>query len=277
MTMADIHFLRKKAAQIRMDLMRMVYEAKTGHTGSSLSETDILTVLYYSILRCDPANPDWEERDRFIQSKGHAVEALYCILADRGYFPKKELKTFSQFGSPFIGHPNRKVPGIEMNTGALGHGLAVGVGMALSAKLDHKDYHVYVLMGDGEQAEGSVWEAAMAAANFNLDNLTGIIDRNKLQISGRTEDVMRLEPLGDKWRSFGWDVLEADGHDMAQLQDVLSTPRQDKKPRLVMAHTTKGKGVSFMENAAHWHHGVPTDEQYRQAMAELGREADTDE
>ena len=275
--MADIHFLQKKAAQIRMDLMRMVYEAKTGHTGSSLSETDILTVLYYSVLRCDPANPGWEDRDRYIQSKGHAVEALYCILADRGYFPKEELKTFSQFGSPFIGHPNRKVPGIEMNTGALGHGLAVGVGMALSAKLDHKDYHVYVLMGDGEQAEGSVWEAAMAAANFNLDNLTGIIDRNKLQISGRTEDVMGLEPLGDKWRSFGWDVLETDGHDVARLQDVLSTPRQDKKPRLVMAHTTKGKGVSFMEDAAHWHHGVPTEEQYRQATAELEKEAHTDE
>lgn len=275
--MADIHFLQKKAAQIRMDLMRMVYEAKTGHTGSSLSETDILTVLYYSILRCNPANPGWEDRDRYIQSKGHAVEALYCILADRGYFPKEELKTFSQFGSPFIGHPNRKVPGIEMNTGALGHGLAVGVGMALSAKLDHKDYHVYVLMGDGEQAEGSVWEAAMAAANFDLDNLTGIIDRNKLQISGRTEDVMGLEPLGDKWRSFGWDVLETDGHDMAQLQEALSIPRQDKKPRLVMAHTTKGRGVSFMEDAAHWHHGVPTEEQYRQAMAELEKEAHTDE
>lgn len=272
--MTNIHFLHKKAAQIRMDLLRMVYEAKTGHTGSSLSETDILTVLYYSILRSDPANPEWEERDRFIQSKGHAVEALYCILADKGYFPKEELKTFSQFGSPLIGHPNRKVPGIEMNTGALGHGLAVGVGMALSGKLDHKSHHVYVLMGDGEQAEGSIWEAAMAAANFNLDNLTGIIDRNKLQISGCTEDVMRLEPLEDKWRSFGWEVIEVNGHDMAQLQDVLSMPRQEKKPRLVMAYTTKGKGVSFMENIAHWHHGVPTEDQYLQATKELKREAE---
>jgi transketolase len=262
--------LEKKAVQIRMDLLKMIYEGKTGHTGSSLSCTDILTVLYYSVMNIDPSNPKWEERDRFILSKGHAVEGFYCILADKGFFPKEELKTFSKFGSRLIGHPNNKVPGVEMNTGALGHGLSISVGMALAAKMKGKAYRVFTLMGDGEQAEGSVWEAAMAASHYKLDNLVGIIDRNKLQISGSTETVMALDCLEEKWRSFGWEVISVDGHDYNSLQRVLSTtPGVQGKPTLVMANTTKGKDVSFMENVAHWHHGVPTPEQLEQALGEL--------
>lgn len=268
--MVTAEFLRQKATQIRVDLLNMIFASKAGHTGSSLSCTDILTTLYYGVLRADPQNPGWPERDRFILSKGHAVEGFYCILADRGYFPKEELKTFSQFGSKFIGHPNNKIPGVEMNTGALGHGLSVAVGMALAAKRTGRGYRVFTLMGDGEQAEGSVWEAAMAAAHYRLDNLVAIIDRNKLQISGCTEDVMSLESLEDKWRSFNWQVVPVNGHDHAQLLEVLSrTPAAPGKPTLIMAYTRKGKDVSYMENVAHWHHGVPTAEQMEQALAEL--------
>lgn len=268
--MVDIEFLEKKAAQIRMDLLEMIYEGKTGHTGGSLSCTDILTTLYYGVMKTDPTNPKWEDRDRFILSKGHSVEGYYCILGDKGFFPKDELKTFSKFGSKFIGHPNNKVPGVEMNTGALGHGLSISVGMALAAKMNGKGYRVFTLMGDGEQAEGSVWEAAMAGAHYKLDNLIAIVDRNKLQISGCTEDVMSLDCLEEKWRSFGWEVIAVDGHDYKQLLEVLGkAPKTVGKPTLVMAYTTKGKGVSFMENEAHWHHGVPTSEQLKLAFREL--------
>lgn len=272
--MVDISFLESKARQIRIEVLKMIYEAKAGHIGSSLSCADIMTVLYYSTMRINPQNPKWEERDRFILSKGHAVEVLYYILADKGFFPKEKLKTFSKFGSTLIGHPNNKNPGIEINTGSLGHGLSVGVGMALAAKMDKKAYRVFVLMGDGEQAEGSVWEAAMAGAHYKLDNLIAIIDRNKLQITGCTEEVMSLEPLEDKWSSFGWDVISVDGHDIEQLQKVFkSLPRVKGKPVLVMAYTTKGKGISFMENEAKWHHGLPNEEQFKQALKELGDEA----
>ncbi len=262
--------LKAKAAQIRMDLLKMIHGAKTGHTGGSLSNTDILTVLYYKIMKVDPAKPKWEERDRFIASKGHSVESLWCILADFGFFPKEELNTFSQFGTRLIGHPNNKVPGIEMNTGALGHGLAISVGMALAGKREGKGYRVFCLMGDGEQAEGSVWEAAMAGAYYKLDNLVGIIDRNRLQISGSTEDVMGLEPLEEKWAAFGWNVVSVDGNDIEQLVRVFeAVPDVTGKPTLVMANTVKGKGVSFAENVAHWHHHVPSDEQLELALAEL--------
>ena len=268
--MVSIEFLEKKAAQIRMDLLKMIYEAKTGHTGGALSCTDILTALYYGVLNTDPANPKWEDRDRFILSKGHSVEGYYCILGDKGFFPKDECKTFSKFGSRLIGHPNNKVPGVEMNTGALGHGLSISVGMALAARMNEKSYRVFTLMGDGEQAEGSVWEAAMSAAHYKLDNLIAIVDRNKLQISGSTEEVMSLGCLEDKWRSFGWEVIAVDGHDYAQLLEVLGkTPKTQGKPTLVMAYTTKGKGVSFMENLAHWHHGAPSSEQLELALNEL--------
>lgn len=262
--------LQDKAIQIRMDLLQMIHHAKAGHTGGSLSNTDVLTALYYRIMRIDPRQPKWEQRDRFIASKGHAVESLWCILADLGFFDKEELKTFSQFGTRLIGHPNNKVPGIEMNTGALGHGLPIAVGMALAAKRDGRDYRVFCLMGDGEQAEGSVWEGAMAGAHYKLDNLVGIIDRNRLQISGTTEEVMGLEPLEEKWAAFGWHVVSIDGNDMAAVVAALeSAPQAQGRPTLIMANTVKGKGVSFAENVPHWHHHVPSNEELERALAEL--------
>ncbi|MFM9330933.1 transketolase [Paenibacillus mesotrionivorans] len=262
--------LKAKAAQIRMDLLNMIHTAKTGHTGGSLSNTDILTALYYRVMKLDPANPKWEERDRFIASKGHSVESLWSILADLGFFPKEELLTYSQFGTRLIGHPNNKVPGIEMNTGALGHGLPIAVGMALAAKRDQKSYRVFCLMGDGEQAEGSNWEAAMAGAHYKLDNLVGIIDRNRLQISGTTEEVMGLEPLEDKWAAFGWNVVSIDGNDMEALVEALeAVPSVPGKPTLLMANTVKGKGVSFAENVPHWHHHVPNEAELELALSEL--------
>jgi len=262
--------LKKKAIQVRMELLKMIHRAQAGHTGGSLSNTDILVALYYDVMNIDPKNPKMEDRDRFIASKGHSVESLWVILADLGFFPKEELATFSQFGTRLIGHPNNKVPGIEMNTGSLGHGLPISVGMALAAKRDNKPYRVYCLMGDGEQAEGSNWEAAMAGAHYGLDNLVGIIDRNRLQITGKTEDVMRLEPLEEKWRAFGWHVVSIDGNDMEQLiRTFRAVPEVKGKPTLVMANTVKGKGVSFAENNAKWHHKVPSDEELAAALKEL--------
>ncbi|NOU64072.1 transketolase [Paenibacillus sp. LMG 31461] len=266
----EIKALQAKATHIRMDLLQMIATAKTGHTGGSLSNTDILTALYYRIMNIDPKNPKAEDRDRFILSKGHSVESLWSILADRGFFPREDLATFSQFGTKLIGHPNNKVPGIEMNTGALGHGLAVGVGMALAAKRDGAPYRTFCLMGDGEQAEGSVWEAAMAGAHYKLDNLIAIIDRNRLQISGSTEEVMGLDPLEDKWVAFGWHVVSIDGNDMnALVETFAAVPAVAGKPTLVMANTVKGKGVSFAENVPHWHHHVPNELELGRALAEL--------
>ncbi|WP_438492201.1 transketolase [Paenibacillus sp. IHBB 3054] len=266
----EIQELKVKAAQIRMDLLTIIHRAKTGHTGGSLSNTDILTALYFEIMNIDPANSKWEDRDRFIASKGHSVESLWCVLADRGFFPREELETYSQFGTRLIGHPNNKVPGIEMNTGALGHGLPISVGMALAAKRDGRSYRVFCLMGDGEQAEGSNWEAAMAGAHYKLDNLVGIIDRNRLQISGTTEEVMGLDPLDEKWAAFGWNVVSINGNDMEELlQAFRAVPEVPGKPTLIMANTTKGKGVSFAENVPAWHHHVPNDEELALALTEL--------
>lgn len=262
--------LKQKAAEIRMELLKMIHNSGMGHTGSSLSNTDILVTLYYQVMNIRPDRPEWEDRDRFILSKGHAVESYYCILADKGFIDKEELKTFCQYKSRLIGHPSNKIPGIEMNTGALGHGLSIAVGMAKAAKMNKKNYRVFTLMGDGEQAEGSIWEAAMAAAHFKLDNLIGIVDRNKLQITGNTEEVMALEPLAAKWRSFGWEVVEVDGHNYQELIAALSsTPLTKSKPTLVLANTIKGKGVSFMENKPGWHHRVPTAEELNLALKEL--------
>lgn len=262
--------LQVKAVQIRKELLQMIYRAGEGHTGGALSSVDILVTLYYRIMRIDPRNPRWDDRDRFVLSKGHSVEGYYAILADLGFFPKEELRNYRKFGSRLIGHPNNKIPGVELNTGALGHGLSVGVGMALAGKMDGKGYKVYVLMGDGELAEGSVWEAAMAASHYNLDNLIAIIDRNNLQISGNTEQVMKLESLVDKWRAFGWEVLEVDGHNIEELVEVFEKlPIQAGKPHVLIAHTVKGKGVSFMEHDRKWHHGVPNEQQFEQAMQEL--------
>ncbi|WP_182102176.1 transketolase [Niallia taxi] len=271
--MLNIVELKRKATEIRMSVIDMVYEAGTGHTGSSLSNTDILTALFYGVMKVDPTNPTWEDRDRYIQSKGHAVESYWAVLADMGFFPKEELKTFSKFNSRLIGHPNNKVPGVEMNTGALGHGLSISVGLALAAKLDKKPYRVFTLMGDGELAEGSVWEAAMSAAHYQLDNLVGIIDRNRLQITGSTDDVMSNEPLDKKWQSFGWEVVEVDGNDVAELVSVFKeAPIATGKPTMILANTIKGKGISMAENVASWHHHVPTKEEYILAMTELSKQ-----
>ena len=260
--------LRLKSIQYRVDLLRAIYHAGAGHTGGSLSCVDILNVLYNRILRVSPETFDDPSRDRYVQSKGHSVEALYVVLADRGFFPKEELETLCRYRSPFVGHPTRKVPGIEMNTGALGHGLPICVGMALAGKRDAAPYRVFTLLGDGELAEGSNWEAAMAAAHYQLDNLTAILDHNTLQITGKTRDVCCNEPIDEKFRAFGWTVREVDGHDFAGLTHAIND-RVNGTPTCVIANTVKGRGVSFMENVVKWHHGVPADAEYQQALAEL--------
>ena len=260
--------LRLKSIQYRVDLLRAIYHAGAGHTGGSLSCVDILNVLYNRILRVSPETFHDPNRDRYVQSKGHSVEALYVVLADRGFFPKEELETLCRYRSPFVGHPTRKVPGIEMNTGALGHGLPICVGMALAGKLDTAPYRVFTLLGDGELAEGSNWEAAMAAAHYELDNLTAILDHNTLQITGHTRDVCSNEPIDEKFRAFGWNVCEVDGHDFAGLTHAIND-RANGMPTCVIANTVKGRGVSFMENVVKWHHGVPADAEFQQALAEL--------
>ncbi len=267
--MANLKLLAEKAVQTRIAILQMIYQGKGGHIGGALSCTDILVTLYYTVMRIDPKNPGWEGRDRFVLSKGHSVEGLYAILADLGFIPRAELDSYRGFGSRLIGHPSNKVPGIEVNTGALGHGLSVGVGMALAGKMDQKDHKVYVLMGDGELAEGSVWEAAMAGSHYKLDNLIGIVDRNRLQIGGSTEDVMALEDLKAKWQAFGWEALEVDGHDFNSLVELAKLPIVPGKPHMIIANTIKGKGISFMENEVGWHHRVPNEEEYAQALQEL--------
>lgn len=268
--MNKISTLKKKATDIRIEIIRMICRAKGGHIGGSLSGVDILVALYYDVLNIDPKRPDWGDRDRFILSKGHGVEGYYAILADRGFFPKEELETYRKFRSRLLGHPTMAAPGIEMNTGALGHGLSLGVGMALAGKMDNARYSVYVMFGDGESDEGSVWEAAMAGAQFKLDNLIGIVDRNTLQMSGETEKIMKLESFKDKWSAFGWSVKEVDGHNIEQLiENFKSAPLVSGKPSLFIANTIKGTGVSFMQNKAHWHHKVPDAEQMHMALEEL--------
>jgi transketolase len=266
--MTDLE-LALRSIRYRRDLLRSIFHAGAGHTGGSLSCVDILNVLYNRVLRVSPETFGDPHRDRYIQSKGHSVEALYVVLADRGFFPKAALETLCRYQSPFVGHPTRKVPGIEMNTGALGHGLSISVGLAIAAKLDVAPYRVFTLLGDGELAEGSNWEAAMAAAHYKLDNLTAILDRNTLQITGRTRDVCSNEPVDEKFRAFGWSVRIVDGHDLAELTEVLSGPPSVGRPTCVIANTTKGCGVSFMADVCRWHHGVPSKDEYSAAMAEL--------
>jgi len=262
--------LRVKSIHYRKRLLKYIKKANAGHTGGSLSCVDILNVLYNRILNVSPGNFGDPHRDRYIQSKGHSVEALYVVLADRGFFPESELETLCRHRSHYVGHPTRKVNGIEQNTGALGHGLAFSVGVALSAKKDDADYKVYTLLGDGELAEGSNWESLLTATHYGLDNLTAIIDRNNLQLTGRTKDMCNLEPLAEKLTAFGWSVRGADGHDVAAMTDELrSVPFDLGKPSMIVAKTIKGKGISFMENDHKWHHGVPDDEQYKQAQQEL--------
>jgi transketolase len=261
--------LQLKATHLRKKTLEAIYEAGAGHTGGGLSCLDILNVLYNRILNVWPENFSNPARDRYVQSKGHSVEALYAVLADRGFFPEADLKTICHYQSHFVGHPTRHIPGIEMNTGALGHGLPICIGMALAGKMDSASYRVFTLLGDGELAEGSNWEAGLAAAHYKLDNLTAIIDHNTLQITGHTRDVMSNEPLDEKWRAFGWAVKVVNGHDYAALTDALSKPAEIGKPTCVIANTVKGRGVSFMENVAKWHHGVPSETELKQALAEL--------
>lgn len=253
---------------IRRTALGMIVAAGQGHPGGDLSSADILAALYGDILRHDPSRPDWPERDRFVMSKGHCTGAFYAVLAHAGFFPEQELKSYLQTDSRLNGHPNRRyLPGVETNTGPLGHGLPVAVGMAVAGQLDNRDSHVYVLTGDGELQEGSCWEAAMAAGHRKLTNLTVIVDRNRLQQGAPTEMTVSLEPLGVRWSAFGFDVLEIEGHDPAAILDALE--HRSDRPICVIANTIKGKGVSYMENQAGWHHGCPTPEQYAQALSEL--------
>jgi len=266
--MTDLE-LQLKAVRLRKLTLEAIYEAGAGHTGGGLSCLDVLNVLYNRILKVSPETFSSPNRDRYVQSKGHSVEALYAVLADRGFFPGADLKTICRYRSHYVGHPTRHIPGIEMNTGALGHGLPICIGMALAAKMDLASYRVFTLLGDGELTEGSNWEAGIAAAHYKLDNLTAIIDHNTLQITGHTRDVMSNEPLDEKWRAFGWVVKVVDGHDYAALTEALSKPAEIGKPTCIIANTTKGKGVSFMENVAKWHHGVPNEAELQQALSEL--------
>ena len=267
----EILELKKKANEVRRGILTAVHAAKSGHPGGSLSAADIFTYLYFKEMNISPENVDDPDRDRFVMSKGHSVEAYYAVLAAKGFFPMEEvIEKFSKFGSPYIGHPNNKLPGIEMNSGSLGHGLPVCVGMALAGKMDKKDYRVYTVMGDGELAEGSVWEGAMSAGNYKLDNLCAIVDRNRLQISGNTEDVMKQDSQEERWAAFGWNVLSVPGNDMDALVHAFELAKHCKgKPTVIIANTTKGCGSSVMENKAEWHHKVPTPEEVEQIMKDL--------
>lgn len=270
--------LKAKSAEYRRTILRIIKQARAGHTGGDLSSIDILNVLYNHTLRVSPETFNDPNRDRYVQSKGHCVEALYTVLADRGFFPVEKLDTLCKYQSHFIGHPTRSVPGIEQNTGALGHGLAVAVGMAIAAKLDGRSYRVFTLLGDGELDEGSNWEASLAASHYHLDNLVVMIDRNGLQITGSTEVVNPLEPLADKFSAFGYAVREVDGNAIGELVTLFDQiPFEPGKPNLVLAHTVKGKGVSFIENSHKWHHRVPSDEEYDTALQELGLTYELDE
>ena len=263
--------LARIATDVRATIIRTVGKARFGHIGGDLSVTDLLTTLFFGVLRVRPDDPTWPDRDRFILSKGHCAAALYSVLALARFFPVAALDTFVQPLSPLNGHPNRrKVPGVEANTGALGHGLPFGVGCAVAARLAGSARRVFVVLGDGELQEGSNWEAAMAAGHRGLGNLTAIVDRNGLQQGARTEATNRLEPLAEKWRAFGWEAVEVDGHDHRALLELL-TRSHEGRPRCVVAHTIKGKGVSFIEDRVEWHHKAPTTAQVAQALAELGR------
>lgn len=265
--------MKKKSVEYRKKILTYIYGANAGHTGGSLSCIDILNVLYNHVLNVSPENFSSPDRDRYIQSKGHTVEALYVVLADKGFFPEEDLKTLCKYKSHYIGHPTKKVNGVEQNTGALGHGLPIAVGNAIAAKMDDKKFRVFTLLGDGELPEGSNWEAALTASHYKLDNLCAILDYNKLQISGTTAEVCNTEPIDAKFESFGWSVKHVDGHNFdALIKTFDALPFEKDKPSLIIAHTVKGKGVSYMENQIKWHHGVPGAEQFELALTELNNE-----
>jgi len=266
-----IEELQSKARTIRRHIVEMVAEAGSGHPGGSLSSADIVTALYFNVMNIDPKKPDWPDRDRFILSKGHAAPVLYASLAEKGFFSKEELLKLRKTGSILQGHPDMKVtPGLDMTTGSLGQGLSAANGMALSAKLDNKNYRVYVVMGDGEMEEGQIWEAAMAAAHYKLDNLTAFVDHNGLQIDGPITQVMSPESIQEKFKAFGWNVIDIDGHDMKQILEAVEKAKTVKgKPTVIVAKTVKGKGVPFMENQVGWHGKAPTLEQTKEALKTL--------
>lgn len=268
----DYEKIRNAAKNVRIDIIRSIYAAGSGHPGGSLSAVEILTSLYFHKMNIDPENPKKEGRDKFVLSKGHAAPVLYSTLAERGFFPKETLLTLRQIGSILQGHPDmKKVPGVEMSTGSLGQGFSASVGMAIANKLDGNDARVYVLLGDGEMQEGIIWEAAMSAAHYKLDNITAILDYNGLQIDGENDEVLKINPIDEKWKSFGWNVIKIDGHDIDQILEAFDRAEENTgSPTIIIASTIKGKGVSFMENQAGWHGKAPSEEQLKAALMELG-------
>lgn len=266
-----IENLQEKARSIRRDIIEMLGQAGSGHTGGSLSAADIVACLYFAEMNIDPKRPDWEDRDRFVLSKGHAAPVLYAALAEKGYFPREQLMTLRRLGSPLQGHPDmRKLPGVEASTGSLGQGISWAVGMALGGRMDNKSYRVYALLGDGEIEEGMVWEAVMAAAHYRLDNLAIFVDNNGLQIDGRIDDVLSPRPITDKFKAFGCEVVEIDGHNLNEIMQALDHARNTKgKPTAIIARTIKGKGCSFMENKAEWHGTAPKADEVKRALAEI--------
>ncbi|MCM8770493.1 MAG: transketolase [Candidatus Omnitrophica bacterium] len=267
---AKITELEQKAKKIRRMIIKMLACAGSGHPGGSLSATDIITCLYNAVMRHDPKNPHWPERDRFHMSKGHCCPLWYAVLADAGYFKEEELWTLRKLGSILQGHPDRRTPGVDVASGSLGQGLSVALGMSLAAKVDRKDYRVYCLLGDGEIQEGNIWEAAMAASHYKCDNLCAIVDYNGFQIDGKIQDIMALEPLVEKWKAFGWYTIEIDGHNIRQILEAFQEAKNIKeKPTVIIAHTVKGKGVSFMENVVDFHGRAPTKEEAERALKEL--------
>ena len=267
----NIEELTKKAVEIRKGIIEAVYHAQSGHPGGSLSIADILTVLYFHEMKIKPEKPKWEERDRLVLSKGHCSPALYSCLANRGYFPVEDLKTFRKIDSYLQGHPDKnKVPGVDMTTGSLGQGLSAANGMAIAGKMDKKDYRVYCILGDGEIEEGQIWEAAMTSSKYKLDNLCVIVDNNNLQIDGTIEEVMSPYPIDEKFRSFGFEIIKIDGHDIEEIIKAFDVARNIKeKPTCIIAKTIKGKGISYMENQVGWHGKAPNEEQYKEAITEL--------
>ena len=268
----DFEFFREKACQLRREIIETIHNAGSGHPGGSLSVIDLLTVLYYGMMNIDGSNPKDENRDRLVLSKGHVAPALYCVLADKGFFDRKELKTLRKPGSILQGHPDmKKTPGIEISTGSLGQGLSAANGMALAPRIDHRDYKVYAILGDGELQEGQIWEAAMTAAHYKLNNLIAIVDFNGLQLDGHIAEIMGIEPLDEKFRAFGWNTMVIDGHNYEEIYHAVALAKKSKeKPTVIIAKTIKGKAVSFMEDRCEWHgHGI-SKEQAAQALAELG-------
>ncbi|MEM3482149.1 MAG: transketolase [Thermoplasmata archaeon] len=266
----EIKEITIKAYEIRKLALKMIYNAQSGHPGGSLSSAEILASLYFKVLRLDPKNPNWEDRDRFILSKGHASAAYYAALALRGFFPLEELFEFRKINSRLQGHPTVHVPGVDMTTGSLGQGLSNAIGMAIAGKLDEKDYTVYVLIGDGEMDEGIVWEAVLNAPHRKLDNLIVILDRNKYQLDGATESILKLEPIEDKFRAFNWEVFTVNGHDVEQILRAIGMAKEKNgKPKIIVANTVKGKGVSFMENTHEFHGKAPNKDQFEKAISEL--------